>query len=334
MVRDHWPNRHSPRKNISQDRPELIEVDYGHRVISGAGQTAAGPVMPAKRSDTGPTDQSCGPHHFLFAARWLNILSQRYIGGQMSLSGKHALVTGGGTGIGLAIAQALSAAGATVTITGRRAAALEQAAADTQGLYPLVMDVSVESSVRDGIAAAAARHGPVAITVANAGIAEGGAFSRLSMADWRRMTATNLDGAFVTIQAALATLPRGHWGRVIAVSSIAGLRGLKGGIPYTVSKHGMIGLIRGLSEEYLGGPVTFNALCPGYVDTDIVRQQVPQIAARRNVTEAEAETYLATGNRHSRLLQVDEIAAAALWLCAEGSRSVNGQCIQISGGQI
>lgn len=251
----------------------------------------------------------------------------------MDLTGKHALVTGGGTGIGLAIAQALAGAGAQVTITGRRVAPLAAAAAVTPGLFPQAMDVSIEASVRDGIAAAAALRGPVNITVANAGIAEGGAFAKLTLADWHRMMATNLDGAFVTIQAALATLPPGGWGRVIAVSSIAGLRGLRGAASYTASKHGLIGLIRALSEEYMGGNVTFNALCPGYVETDIIQTQIQKMIDRKGVTRAEATAHFAAGNRHSQLLQADEIAGAALWLCADDARSINGQTIEISGGQ-
>jgi 3-hydroxybutyrate dehydrogenase len=252
----------------------------------------------------------------------------------MDLSGKHALVTGGGTGIGLAIAQALAGAGAAVTITGRRTGPLDVAAAQTPNLFPQIMDVSVETSVRDAIACAAALHGPIDITVANAGIAEGGPFAKMTLPDWRRMMATNLDGAFVTIQAALATLPAGQWGRVIAVSSIAGLRGLKGAASYSASKHGLIGLIRSLSEEYIGGAVTFNALCPGYVDTDIVQTQIQKYIERKGVTSAEATAYFAAGNRHNQLLQAEEIATAALWLCADGSRSVNGQAIEISGGQV
>ena len=251
----------------------------------------------------------------------------------MDLSGKHALVTGGGTGIGLAIAQALARAGARVTITGRRIAPLEAAAGTTPNLFPLAMDVSIEASVRDGIAAAAAQRGPIAICVANAGIAEGGAFAKLTLPDWQRMMATNLDGAFVTIQAALATLAPAGWGRVIAISSIAGVRGLRGAAPYTASKHGLIGLIRALSEEYIGGAVTFNALCPGYVDTDIVHTQVQKVIARKGASLTEATAHFAAGNRHNQLLQASEVAAAALWLCADESRSVNGQTIEIAGGQ-
>lgn len=253
-------------------------------------------------------------------------------GGDLDLSGKHALVTGGGTGIGLAIAQSLAGAGADVTITGRRAEVLEKAAG--QGLHPLTMDVADEGSVRDGIARAASARGPIQICVANAGIAEGGAFRNTTLGQWRRIMTTNLDGAFLTLQAALNTLDKEAWGRMMVVSSIAGVRGLKGAIPYTVSKHGVIGLVRGLSEEYLGSNITFNALCPGYVDTDIVKTQVPAVAARLSISEEDARTYLAKGNRHRTLLKVDEVAGAALWLCSDAARSMNGQTIELSGGQV
>lgn len=182
----------------------------------------------------------------------------------MTLTGKHALITGGGTGIGLAIASALQGAGADVTITGRRANVLE-AAAETHGLHALVMDVQNEASVADGIAGAVAARGPIQICVPNAGIAEGRTLHKMDMAFWRNMMATNLDGTFLTIRESLKSMHQTDWGRVIAISSIAGLRGLKGAPCYTASKHAMIGLIRGLAADYLGKPYTFNAICPAYV---------------------------------------------------------------------
>ena len=253
----------------------------------------------------------------------------------MEHAGKHALVTGGNAGIGLAIARALAEAGAEVTITGRRADLLEEVAEGHPRLHPLPMDVTDEAAVRDGIAAAAEARGPVAICVANAGIAPGGPFGQTSLAEWRRVTATNLDGVFLTFQAALATLPQDAPGRYIAVSSIAGVRGLKYAIPYTVTKHGVIGLVRGLSEEFLGKrPVTFNALCPGYVATDIVEGQLPGLMRRFDVDEDGARAIVAKGNRSKRLLEVEEIAGAALWLCSDAARSFNGQTVEISGGQV
>lgn len=252
----------------------------------------------------------------------------------MEHQGRHALVTGGGTGIGLDIARALAAAGAEVTISGRDLARLEAVAAEVSGLHPLRMDVADEASVRGGIAAAAEARGPVSICIANAGIAEGAPFSEETLAHWRQVMAINLDGAFLTFQAALGTLGRDDWGRMIAISSIAGLVGLKNAIAYTASKHGMIGLIHGLSEEYMGGRVTFNAVCPGYVDTAIAAQNIASISARQGISETEARAHLARGNRHKTLLQTDEVTGAVMWLCSDAARSVNGQSIQIAGGQV
>ena len=252
----------------------------------------------------------------------------------MEHAGKHALVTGGGTGIGAGIAVALAQAGAEVTITGRRADKLAQIASTHPRLHTLVMDVDDEASVRDGIAKAASDRGPIQICVANAGIAEGGPFEKTTLAQWRKMMTTNLDGVFLTFQAAMATLPADMPARMIVISSIAGVRGLKNAVPYTVTKHGVIGLIRGLSEEYMRRPITFNALCPGYVDTDIVRNQLPGLMKRFDVDKDAARGLMAKGNRHQKLLEVDETTAAAMWLCSDGARSVNGQTIQISGGQV
>ena len=252
----------------------------------------------------------------------------------MNLPGTHALVTGGGSGIGLAIAQALAGAGARVTIAGRRAGTLAAAAQATPGLHPCEMDVTSPESVQAGFDAACAARGPVQVCVANAGIAVGGRFAQVSPAQWRETMATNLDGAFHTVQAALAARDPGQPARVIAVSSIAGLRGLKGAVAYTPSKHGLVGLIRALSEEYMGQNVTFNALCPGYVDTAIVHNQIPGLMRRLNTDAAGARAFIAAGNRHQRLLDAGEVAGAALWLCTAAARSVNGQTIEISGGQV
>ncbi|WP_209425103.1 SDR family oxidoreductase [Pararhodobacter sp. SW119] len=254
--------------------------------------------------------------------------------GEGELAGRHALITGGGTGIGLAIAQGLAARGAQVTITGRRGDVLDAAAADTPGLHPLVMDVAEEANVTEGCAAAIDSRGPVTICVPNAGIAEGKSIGRMDLVFWRRMMAINLDGAMLTVQACLPGMQDAGWGRVLFVSSIAGLKGLKGAPAYSASKHGMIGLMRGLSEDFMGSGLTFNALCPGYVDTDIVTRNTESIAARAGISHDQAHAMMVRTNRHKRLIRPDEVAAAALWLSLPGSDSVNGQCIEIAGGQM
>jgi 3-hydroxybutyrate dehydrogenase len=252
----------------------------------------------------------------------------------MILDGKHALVTGGGTGIGLAIATTWAQAGARVTITGRRGDVLDDACKAHANLHAATMDVQDESQTRSAIATAAKDRGPIDICIANAGIATGRSFRKMDMDHWRQIQSTNLDGAFVTIQAAMETMQRDQWARIIGVASIAGVRGLRGAIAYTASKHGLVGLIRGLSEEYMGSNMTFNALCPGYVDTDIVTTNATAIASATGMSEADATQTMARANRHKKLLDVDEIAQAALWLCGPGSQSINGQTIQIAGGQV
>lgn len=250
----------------------------------------------------------------------------------MTLTGKHALITGGGTGIGLAIAQDLAAKGCLVTITGRRQEVLDAVAGN--GITGMAMDVRDEEDVVARIAAATEARGPIQICIPNAGIAEGRAVHKTDMDFWRNMMATNLDGAFLTIRESLKTMRGTDWGRVIAISSIAGIRGLPGAAAYSASKHGMIGLIRSLSEDYMGKPITFNAICPGYVDTEIVSRNTESISKRAGLSTQEARDMMISANRHNRLLEVSEIAAAAAWLTGPGSQSVNGQCIEIAGGQM
>ena len=250
----------------------------------------------------------------------------------MTLQGKHALITGGGTGIGLAIAQALVAEGAHVTITGRRQEVLEEVA--TAGMTPMAMDVRDEADVVAKIAGAVDRNGPIQICIPNAGIAEGKAVHKTTMEFWRNMMATNLDGAFLTIRESLTSMRQTDWGRVITIASLAGLRGLKGAACYSASKHGMIGLTRSLSEDYLGTTFTFNAICPGYVDTPIVERNITSIAQRAGISEDAALKIMVGSNRHQRLIAPEEVSAAVLWLVRPGSESINGQVVEIAGGQV
>ncbi len=248
-------------------------------------------------------------------------------------SKRHALITGGGTGIGLAIARELKSNGTRVTVCGRNLDRLKEVA-DTYGFLPLEMDVTREESVKNATRIAEKTVGVINIHVANAGIAEGVGFASMDIGFWRKIMATNLDGAYLSIKYSLASMIKGDWGRIIAISSVAGIRGLKGASAYTASKHGMIGLIRALSEEYLYSGITANAVCPGYVETPIVDRNVTLISKNLNISPEEAHVRLSRLNRNKKMLQPEEVAKTVLWLCSKGSNNVNGQVIPIAGGQV
>ncbi|GGF77302.1 3-hydroxyacyl-CoA dehydrogenase [Paracoccus acridae] len=244
----------------------------------------------------------------------------------MTLSGKRVLVTGGGTGVGADLAAGFASAGAEVVICGRRAAPLD-AVAERTGARALTADVTDEDSVR----ALFAQAGPCDIVIANAGAADSAPFGRTTLDQWNAMLAVNLTGTFLTFREGLAQMP--GWGRLIAVASTAGLKGYGYVAPYAAAKHGVVGLVRSLAQEVAGKPLTVNALCPGFLDTDMTDRSVATIVAKTGKTPEEARAALAASNPQKRLIQPAEVTAAALWLCAPGSEGINGQAIAIAGGE-
>jgi NAD(P)-dependent dehydrogenase (short-subunit alcohol dehydrogenase family) len=253
------------------------------------------------------------------------------------LTHRHAVVTGGGSGIGAAIAQALVAAGARVTLMGRDAGRLDyqRDKLDHEGdVQVQAVDVTQPDSVASAFSAAAAAFGAVDILVNNAGQAEASPFAKTDLALWQRMLDVNLTGVFLCTQAALpAMLERGS-GRIVNVASTAGQIGYAYVAAYCAAKHGVIGMTRSLALEVATRGVTVNAVCPGYTETELLRQSVGRIVAQTSRSEDEARDALLRSNPQRRFVTPGEVAHSVLWLCSPGSDALTGQAISISGGEV
>lgn len=253
------------------------------------------------------------------------------------LQGRHALVTGAGSGIGAAVARVLAEAGATLTLAGRRLDALEH----TRDRLPralehgcLVVDVTDEAAVHDGLAEAADVRGPVAVLVNNAGQAASAPFTKTDAAHWREMLDVNLMGTVHCTQAALPAMVAAGCGRVVNVASTAALTGYAYVTAYCAAKHAVLGFTRALAREVATKGVTVNAVCPGYTDTPLLDDAVRNIVAKTGADENAARRTLAAQNPQGRLVQPAEVAQAVLWLCLNESSAITGQAIAVAGGEV
>jgi len=254
----------------------------------------------------------------------------------MDLSGRSAVVTGAGRGIGVAIARALAESGARLVLAARSQEEIERAAAELReagrDAHAVVCDVTSPESVRDLAKRAGELLGEVDVLVNNAGIASSAPIKAITLEDWNRTMAVNATGTLLCTQAFIESMAKRGWGRIVNVASITSRVGSPYIAAYTASKHAVLGLTRVAAAEYAARGVTVNAVCPGYVDTEMTTQSVSRVVERTGLTrEAALVAILQTANQ-KRLITPDEVAFVVASLCASRAGGINGQAIVVDGG--
>jgi len=237
------------------------------------------------------------------------------------LAGKVALVTGGGRGIGAAISRALARIGARVIVCGRRKSDLDAIAKEIGG-------TAIECDVADRAV------GPVAVLVNNAGIAESASLDRTTDEIWDRIIEVDVTAPFRLTRALVPGMVKAGWGRVVNIASNAGVTGYGYSSAYCAAKHAMVGFTRALAIDLARTNVTINALCPGWVETNMVEEAVTRIAAKTGRSAEEARTSLAAMSPQRRMISPEEVANAAVMLCAHEARGIHGQTLVIDGGAV
>jgi NAD(P)-dependent dehydrogenase (short-subunit alcohol dehydrogenase family) len=242
---------------------------------------------------------------------------------------RHVLITGGGRGIGAEMARRFAALGDRITVLSRSRDEVERVA-DEVGGYGIRCDVGEPASVEAAFMAA----GPVDVLINNAGVARSSPVLKTDVRVWEEHLKVNLTGSFLCSLKVLPGMASRGRGRIINVASIAGLKGYPYLAAYCASKHGLIGLTRALAAEYGGQGVTVNAICPGYVDSQMLTQAIQNIVDKTGRSADEVRAELESQTPQNRFFEVGEVAAMAVFLASEEAKGVNGQALTICGGAL
>jgi len=248
-----------------------------------------------------------------------------------ALERRHALITGGGTGIGAAAAEHLHLEGAKLSLLGRRLEPL-RSIAEAVGGTAIRCDVTDPNRISSAFEEARSANGPIDLLIVNAGIAESAPFHKMTRESWDRIIATNLTAAFDCARLALGDLLESDNGRLVFIASVASLRGVPYAAHYAASKHGLLGLMRSLAAEYAKTSLTVNAVCPGYVDTPMTDQSVARVSEITGRSEQDSRSVITNMNSSGRLVDPQAIGNVIAMLCLPLSRDINGAAITIDGG--
>jgi len=254
-----------------------------------------------------------------------------------ALADRTAVVTGASRGIGAAIATALADAGANVVLAARTQEAIADLASTLRGrglqAIPICCDVGDPSAIMALASASNQRFGQVDILVNNAGVASSAPLHHLRLEEWNRLLTVNATGTFLCTQAFAPAMAERGWGRVVNVASLAARAGARYIAAYAASKHAVLGFTRCIAAEMAAHGVTVNAVCPGFVDTDMTTSSIERIVGKTGLSREQAlESILATTPQR-RLITPQEVAHVVIMLCDEEARGINGQAIGIDGGE-
>ena len=253
------------------------------------------------------------------------------------LTGRVVFVTGGGRGIGRAIVLRLAGAGARIVVAARSTAEVQAVAAEVERAggqaLPVHCDVTSAASVQASVEETRRRFGPVDVLVNNAGVAESAPFTRLDRELWDRTLAVNLTGTYLCMREVLGSMIERRWGRIINIASTAAQQGYAYTAAYCAAKHGVLGLTRSVALEVERHGITVNAICPGWVDTEMTAASIARIVETTGRAASAARAELEAMNPQGRLIRPDEVAALAFWLVGDAASGLTGQAYNVDNGR-
>ncbi len=248
---------------------------------------------------------------------------------------KKIVISGGSSGVGAQMAKDFAVLGHQVFICGRREKAIQQVASHHPSIHAHVADVTDEQSISHFFNQVEADGSPASIVIANAGIAKSAPIDKTTLEMFNQHIDVNLTGVFLTLREAVIRLKRSgqDWGRLIAISSMTAKKGYPYITAYSASKHGVLGIVRSAAQELAKTNITVNAVCPGYLDTEMTAESIAQISAKTDLSPEQAADILAKFSPQNRLFSASEVSGLVAYLASDEAGGITGQALSLDGGE-